>query len=298
MATEKAEKEAEIERLRNVELKEAYSIIEKKNKEITDSIRYAEKIQYALLAHDDLLNKYLPEHFILYLPKDIVSGDFYWGANLVKGSKFKVQDSVSNEKTESTELFFLAVCDSTGHGVPGAFMSLLNSNYLNEAINEKDIKEPGQIFDHVRKRLIENVSKEDQKDGMDGILCQFNIQNSTFRIKYAAAHNAPMLVSDSKIKELAYDKMPVGKGYTTDCFNTFMLELKKGDMLYLITDGYADQFGGAQGKKFMKKQLKELLLSVSYKPLDEQKAILIGTFEKWKGSMEQVDDICIIGIKF
>ena len=151
---ENAQKEAEINRLKNVELKNAFDVIAEKNKDITDSINYAKRIQQALLASDDMLKRNLKEYFVLYKPKDIVSGDFYWAV-------------------EKNGCFYLAVCDSTGHGVPGAFMSLLNISFLNEAINEKNISQPNEVFNHARKRLVENISSDGAQDGMDGILVKF-----------------------------------------------------------------------------------------------------------------------------
>jgi serine phosphatase RsbU (regulator of sigma subunit) len=272
--TEKSEKEAEIERLKNVELKKAHDEIEQKNKDITDSINYAKRIQYALLAHDDLLKTNLPEHFVLFKPKDIVSGDFYWA-------------------TKKNEKFYLGVCDSTGHGVPGAFMSLLNISFLNEAISEKQISEPNKVLDHVRFRLIENISRDGQQDGMDGTLVCFEGN----KITYAAAHNPPVLISKGQLTELDKDKMPVGKSEQKDNFRLHTLNLNHGDCLYLYTDGYADQFGGPNGKKFLCKKLNELLLSIHSLPLEQQKQKLDEAFVNWKGNLEQVDDVCIIGIR-
>ncbi len=264
-----------------LELSESKAILFEKNKEIVDSINYAKKIQYALLAHDDLLKTNLPDHFVLFKPKDIVSGDFYWGTAPEVGRG----------------AFYLAVCDSTGHGVPGAFMSLLNISFLNEAITEKGIEHPHEILNHVRQRLIQNISQEGAQDGMDGILIKMEKRPSGLKIAYAAANNSPVLISDEKIVELPYDKMPVGKGEKTESFTLHSLELKKGDTLYLFTDGYADQFGGPNGKKFKSKNLEELLLSINPLSMPERSAALNKRFEEWKRDLEQVDDVCIIGIK-
>ena len=254
-------------------------MVEEHQKEIIDSINYAKRIQYALLAGDALLDKYLPEHFVLFNPKDIVSGDFYWA-------------------TEYKNSLYLAVCDSTGHGVPGAFMSILNIGFLSEAIKEKGITKPNEILNYVRLRLVETISTEGQKDGMDCILIKLDHTNSsTFTIEYAAANNEPILLRDGKITELAKDKMPVGKGEKTDSFTLHAVELQKGDSLILYTDGYADQFGGEKGKKFKYKPLNELLLANQHKACSEQKDILHTTFDSWKGNLEQVDDVTIIGIK-
>ncbi|HWY10190.1 MAG TPA: SpoIIE family protein phosphatase, partial [Bacteroidia bacterium] len=195
-----------------VQLSESKAILSEKNKEIVDSINYARKIQYTLLAHDELLQKNLNEHFILFKPKSIVSGDFYWA------TKFSGSEVTRNHKQETInqELFYLAVCDSTGHGVPGAFMSLLNISFLNEAITEKNILEPHAIFNHARTRLIENLGKDGQKDGFDGILICFNKSNNT--IIYSAANNSPILFSNNIIIELEKDKMPVGVGEKSEEF--------------------------------------------------------------------------------
>jgi serine phosphatase RsbU (regulator of sigma subunit) len=260
----------------NVELEKKNRIIEEKQKEIIDSINYAKRIQHTLLAHTDFLNLNIPHNFVYFHPKDIVSGDFYWAA-------------------KHKDRFYLAVCDSTGHGVPGAFMSLLNMGFLNEAIKEKQLEEPNQVFDHVRERLITSISNEGQKDGMDGILLCIDQKNKT--IEYCAANNEPVLVQDGKLVELPKDKMPVGKGEKTNSFTLHKIDYKSGDHLYLYTDGFADQFGGPKGKKFMYKKLNELLVSISTKPLSEQSALLTSTFNAWKGDLEQVDDVCIIGIR-
>ncbi len=268
------EKEAEIERIKNVELKAAYDIIELKNKEILDSINYAKRIQYVLLANNDLLNANLPEHFVLFKPKDIVSGDFYWA-------------------TKKDDNFYLAVCDSTGHGVPGAFMSLLNMSFLNEAINEKNILQPNEVLNHVRSRLISHM--DGGRDGMDAILIRFN--KKTNSLTYSAANNMPLIVRDNKLIELPFDKMPVGKGETSEEFKNYTFDLKKGDNLYLYTDGYADQFGGPNGKKFKYRALNELLLVNSKEIAVTQSQLLDKLFLDWKGELEQVDDVCVIGIK-
>ena len=252
------------------------SIVEESRKEIVDSINYAKKIQYALLANKELLDKNLESYFVLFNPKDIVSGDFYWAA-------------------EHENNFYLAVCDSTGHGVPGAFMSLLSIGFLSEAIKEKNIKEPNKVFDYVRKRLIESITNENQKDGFDGILLRFN--RDINEITYAASNNRPVIISNNQLHSLNCDKMPVGKGEKNDEFSLNTIQANKGDIIYIYTDGYADQFGGEKGKKFKYKPLNDLLLSVSQKELSTQKDILNNTFESWKGILEQVDDVCIMGIK-
>jgi serine phosphatase RsbU (regulator of sigma subunit) len=248
--------------------------IEDKQQEIVSSINYAKRIQFTLLASDYLLKSNLHNYFVLFRPKDIVSGDFYWAI-----------------KTQTH--FFLAVCDCTGHGVPGAFMSLLNINFLKEAITEKNLTAPGEIFDFVRARVLENLSEEGYNDGMDGVLIVFN--EKTKAISYAGANKAPLLISNGEPVDLPFDKMPVGKGIKTDTFKTMNLDYKQGDTLYLFTDGYADQFGGPDEKKFKLKNLKQLLHQQSTNQLVEQKSTLESVFDNWKRDLEQLDDVCVLG---
>ncbi|MGZ4159132.1 MAG: PP2C family protein-serine/threonine phosphatase, partial [Bacteroidia bacterium] len=166
-------------------------------------------------------------------------------------------------------------------------------SFLNEAITEKNIEKPNEIFDHVRQRLIENISQDGAQDGMDGILICFE----KGKITYAAAHNTPMIVTEGNSINLPADKMPVGKGEKEMSFTLHTINHKKNDQLYFYTDGYADQFGGPKGKKFKYKQLEKLLLSINEKSMEEQKQILSTTLNNWKGSMEQVDDVLIIGVR-
>jgi serine phosphatase RsbU (regulator of sigma subunit) len=269
---------------KQIKIEEQKRVIEEKQKEILDSINYAKRIQYALLASDELLSENLSSsnhsltagYFVLFKPKDIVSGDFYWA-------------------TEYNNKFYLAICDSTGHGVPGAFMSLLNIGFLSEAIREKNISQPHLILNDVRKRLIESISKDDQQDGMDGIL--LCIDKTANTITYAAANNSPILIRENVLIELPKDKMPVGKGQTADSFTLHTINLQKGDSLYLYTDGYPDQFGGPKGKKFMYKQLNHALSDISHEGPMRQLELLTQRFDAWKGELEQVDDVLIIGIR-
>ena len=261
------------------EVESQKELVEEKQKEIVDSIHYAQRIQRALLASDDLLKNNLADYFVFYRPKDIVSGDFYWA-------------------TKKKDCFYIAVCDSTGHGVPGAFMSLLNISFLNEAINEKNMAVPGEVLNHARQRLIENISQEGGQDGMDGILASLCANSGGAELKYAAAYNTPLLVRDNVITELPADKFPVGKSpKEKEAFTLHKTELKKGDALYMFTDGYGDQFGGERGKKFKYRQLQELLLANAARPMKEQKKAVEEAFESWKGDNEQTDDVCIVGMR-
>lgn len=252
------------------------TLVEEKQQEIVDSITYAQRIQKPLLAKEEWIKKYFSDCFVLFKPKAIVSGDFYWAAEL-------------NDK------FYLAVCDSTGHGVPGAFMSLLNIGFLSEAIKEKRIEKPNEVFNYVRNRLIESISDQGQKDGFDGCLICYDKKKS--KIYYTAAHCMPLVIRNDEMLEMDNDKMPVGKGERTESFTLYEFDVKANDRIYLYTDGYSDQFGGPKGKKFKYKNLKEVLLSEYINKMNKQKDVIEEVFEEWRGELEQTDDVTIVGLK-
>lgn len=247
-------------------------------KEITDSINYARTIQEAILPSPNFFNECGISSFVYYKPKDIVAGDFYW-----------------LEKKD--DLVFVAVADCTGHGVPGAMGSVLCSNALNRSLLEFGITEPGKILDKTRELIVDTFSKseKDVKDGMDISLVAIN--TTTLDVMWAGANNSLWYLNNGESLEIKADKQAIGKTDNPLPFKTHYLKLKKGDMLYLFTDGFADQFGGEKGKKFKYKPLKEMLTSNHGLPLSEQKQILEQRFEKWKGNLEQVDDVCVIGIR-
>ncbi|HWY10063.1 MAG TPA: DUF2225 domain-containing protein [Bacteroidia bacterium] len=255
-------------------------IVEAKQKEILSSIYYAKRIQNALLTSENYFKKRLDNFFILYKPKDIVSGDFYWAL-------------------EHKGIFYLIVADCTGHGVPGAFMSLLNISILNELIIEKGILTPDLILNEARKEIIRSLNPEggdESKDGMDCILCAIDLKKN--KMRYACANNSFLLVRNNELIISETDKMPVGLSHdNSKPFTLHEIELFKNDTLYLITDGYADQFGGPKGKKFKHKQLQGLVLRTNNLHAEEQKAELNKKFEDWKDELEQVDDVCVIGIR-
>lgn len=227
------------------------------------------------------------QFFILYKPKDIVSGDFYYAlSHKHQGSK--------------KEIFYMSAADCTGHGVPGALMSMMAVSKLNESIIEKNLIHPNEILDSVRKGIIASLnpegSEEESKDGMDCVLCAFDFED--MKLEFAAANNPLWFVRDGKVTEYTADKMAVGKSPKEDQpFSLKTVDLKKGDIIYMFTDGYADQFGGEKGKKFKYKQLQELLMANISKPMEQQKQILEKTLEAWRGNLEQVDDILLIGVK-
>jgi tetratricopeptide (TPR) repeat protein len=266
----------------NIEITQQKEVIEIKNKEILDSIYYARRIQRALLASDNLLKKNLPEFFVLYKPKDIVSGDFYWATEI------------------SESQFILAACDCTGHGVPGAFMSLLNISKLNETINERKITRPDLILNNVREEIIKALSAEDaeekSRDGMDAVVCSFNFKD--LKLQFAAANNPVIHIRNNEMTDHKADKFPVGAHQgELKPFTLKETDLQKGDCIYMFTDGFADQFGGDKGKKMMSKNFKDLLVAVSSKPMNAQKTELEKAFESWKGMHEQIDDVLVIGVR-
>ncbi len=249
-----------------------------KNKEIESSIVVADRIQRALLPTTERWNNLFPDSFIFYRPKDIVSGDFYFTAT-------------------NGNYTYLACCDSTGHGVPGAFVSLLNISFMNEAISDRKITEPGEILDFVRMRLTERLTDDQTNEGMDGILMRFERENP-HTLCYSASNNRPLVVRNRTAISLNTNKMPVGKsGLPGSPFMTSEFQLEKGDLIVLYTDGFADQFGGPQGKKFRYKALENLLSdSADASCVDIEKS-LNDTFTFWKGEIEQTDDVLVIGIR-
>ncbi|HLG02221.1 MAG TPA: tetratricopeptide repeat protein [Bacteroidia bacterium] len=272
----------EIITLQKSEVELQRDIIGVKNKDITDSINYARRIQRAMITSESFFKKNLPDYFIYYKPKDIVSGDFYWGC-----------------KT-ATEDVLIATGDCTGHGVPGAFMSTIGVSKLNEVVVGRKVSRPSDILDQLRSEVINALNpegaEEESSDGMDISLCAFRFD--TMKLEYAGANNSIYIIRNSELTEKKPDKMPVGKfSGQPGPFTNNEIALQKGDCVYSFTDGYADQFGGEKGKKFKYKQLEELLVSIHGKPMNDQKIILDGVMKTWKGPLEQVDDMLIIGVR-
>jgi serine phosphatase RsbU (regulator of sigma subunit) len=266
---------------RTRELQIAFQVIEHKNEEITDSIKYARRIQEAILPAKENLYSIFPDSFILYKPRDIVSGDFYW------------MGMVRNR-------FILTAADCTGHGVPGAFMSIMGGSLLNQIINEKGIVEPAQILNMLNISIQVNLHQIDadsnSKDGMDMALLSFDMQEK--KVYYAGANNPLYLVRNKELFEYKADKFPIGGGqYKESEFTQRCIELLPGDTLYIFSDGYADQFGGPKGKKFMYKRLKEVLIEMQDMNLPRQGERLNSIFEEWKGDKPQIDDVVFIGVR-
>lgn len=262
----------------------AYDELEEKNKEILDSITYAKRIQGAILPSKKIVKEHLQESFILYKPKDIVAGDFYWMESFDKSS-------------DANNIILFAACDCTGHGVPGAMVSVVCHNALNRSVREYGLRIPGEILDKTRSIVIQEFEKSDEevKDGMDISLCALNLKESI--LYWAGANNPLWIIRNSELIEYKPDKQPIGKYADAKPFATQKIQLQKNDCLYIFTDGYADQFGGEQGKKYKAAKMKSLLLSIHTQPMEAQSVIINANFEQWKGNLEQVDDICMIGVK-
>jgi serine phosphatase RsbU (regulator of sigma subunit) len=275
----RSEKEAEIQRLINVELKNANEVIQTKNEEILSSVQYARLIQQAILPSDEHLMDYLPHHFVLYLPKDIVAGDFYW---------IEILD----------DKILFAVADCTGHSVPGAMMSVMCSTALSRAVKEFNLSSPALILDKTAEILTESFAKSSSslKDGMDLALCCFDPKKQ--QITFAGAQRPIWLFRQGELIEFKGDKQPIGAFEERQAFSEIDLSVEKGDTLYLFTDGFVDQFGGTNSKKFKSVQLKELLQHIQNERLPVQQEQLLASFNNWKGSEDQTDDICFLGIRF
>ena len=256
-------------------------VIEEKQEEITDSINYAKRIQDAMMTSLVYLKDTLPKSFILFKPKDVVSGDFYW--------IYKDQE----------ENIFFTVADCTGHGVPGAFMSMIGTSLLNEIIIEKDIKETDKILSEMRTQIIKSLHQEEdgaQKDGMDISLCKLNMKKKT--VEFSGAHNSLIHISGDELKTYRGDHQPVGLLLgDRKPFTKYKVKLKKNDMLYIYSDGYQDQFGGAKGKKYMAAKFKKQLLKMSNESTEKQMTILEEEFESWSQNYEQIDDVCVMGVR-
>ena len=255
--------------------------VEEKNQLIIHSIKYAKSIQSALLKPSLKYLESFPEEFILFMPKDIVSGDFYWTSRV--GNK---------------HLF--GVFDCTGHGVPGAFMSVFFVSYLNEIVNRMKIVEPNLIMDQLRDKVIEGLEQKgnimEVNDGMDGSLISYDPEKS--EVHFAGAFSTMYIIRDNKIMEFRGDRMPVAYYKLTEKFSFQKIGIKKGDVLYLFTDGYADQFGGPRQKKMKPSIFRKILLEISTMPMDKQSQLLLDAHTEWKGDECQVDDITIMGIRF
>lgn len=269
---------------RTAEVVEKNKELDEINKDITASIRYAKRIQDAILPPDDFVKRTLPNTFILFKPKDIVSGDFYW---------------MENKK----DVVIFAAVDCTGHGVPGAFMSIVGHNLLDRVVGEQKITQPARILDELNKSISDTLRQTDLedntvRDGMDISICSLN--RNTGILEFAGAYNPLWLIRNGELVEVKANKFPIGnsKAGENNKFTNHEITLEKGDTLYIFSDGYSDQFGGPQGKKFKASALKQLLLSSQHLNMESQRDLLDSTIEKWRGHHEQVDDILVIGTRY
>jgi serine phosphatase RsbU (regulator of sigma subunit)/tetratricopeptide (TPR) repeat protein len=266
---------------RTSEVVKQKEVIEEKNKHITDSIKYAKRIQEAIIPGEDMVKAMLKNSFVLYKPKDIVSGDFYWIER--KGNKI-----------------LFAVVDCTGHGVPGAFMSIIGFNGLNQIVNEYHYTKPSEILTHLNKTISHTLRQrvEDSviRDGMDMAICSIDLEEN--KLEFAGAFNPLFIIRNNEVVEIRGDKQPIGNflGHENYEFTNREIDLLPNDKLYLFSDGYADQFGGPNGKKLKYNYFRQLLLDNHTKPMEEQKRSIDAFFENWRQGFEQIDDVCIIGV--
>jgi len=255
--------------------------LEEKNQNIMDSIRYAKRIQEAVTPTESQMKKFFPEHFVLWRPRDIVSGDFFWMMH-------------KNDKV------IIAAADCTGHGVPGAFMSIMGISFLNQIANMPEVQNAADALNHLRHNVITSLNQEgsetDTKDGMDISLCVYDFKEMT--MEFSGAYNPLYMIRNEELSVIKADRMPVGIHERMDRpFTNNKFTIMKGDIFYILSDGYIDQFGGPKGKKFMTKRFKELILKIHKLPMGEQSRILEEELLKWRGDIEQIDDIIIIGIR-
>jgi len=265
----------------NQSLTDAYQQIEIKNKDITDSINYSKRIQNAILPSEALKFALFKDIFISFHPKDIVSGDFYW-------------------YTEKNGVKLIAACDCTGHGVPGALMSMIGTNFLNQIVNEKEITTPDLILKQLNFEIKKALKQDDitleTKDGMDIALVTLNKQNE---LEYAGANRPLWIVRENELIEIKANKFSIGglQHEIEPLFEKHLFQTQPNDCIYIFTDGFVDQFGGDLGKKFMSKKLKETLLQINSLPMDKQSEQLKNIFISWKGKHEQIDDVLVIGFR-
>lgn len=288
---------------RTAEIEQQKKELEQKNKDITDSINYAKLIQDAMLPNKENIHVLLPHSFILFKPKDIVSGDFYW-LNF----------------NETKDKMYFAVADSTGHGVPGAFMSLVGNSLFNEAVNTQDFIHPDEILNKVRDGIIKNLNQKgegDQKDGMDAALISYD--KTEMRLRYSGANNPLYILREGgepfynlageiqepcdcstdriKLYDVSGCKQPLAYHPLSDDFKLHEFQMLTGDEIYMFSDGYVDQFGGEKNKKFRNKQFKNLLIKNFGLSHVDQERMIEEVFESWKGDFEQIDDVCVFGAK-
>jgi serine phosphatase RsbU (regulator of sigma subunit) len=296
---QKAKEELEFKVVeRTAEINFQRELVQQKNKDITDSILYAKRIQEAISTNEEELAIYFPQSFLWMQPRDIVNGDFFWMG-------------------QQGEYFFLAVADCTGHGVPGALMSMIGNTFLNEIINNYEVVDTAEVLDLLRVKVIKLLrqNETESKDGMDISLLRINLKSK--ELQFSGAFNPLIMLSKAEhslpnefkllqaqnemhLYQLPANRFPVGivSGSESKSFKSTIWRFNEGDTVYLLSDGYADQFGGEKGKKFKLSRLYELMMNIGSETMPLQKLKLIEQFEHWKGEEEQVDDVSILGIRF
>jgi serine phosphatase RsbU (regulator of sigma subunit) len=263
----------------NTMLEDQKNQIAAKNEDILDSIKYAKRIQNTILPSESLLSNRFNDHFVFYRPKDIVSGDFYWMR--------KVGDKI-----------IWSAIDCTGHGVPGALVSIVGNNSLVRTVNEFKLSQPNEVLDKLRELVVESFKAQGERDVKDGMdLALVSLDPKTKKLMYSGANNPLVVIRNKEIIEIKADKQPVGDFERAFPFTNHEVQLEDGDAIYVFTDGYVDQFGGPKGKKLKSKPFRELLISVSHLPMSEQLAALNAHFDDWKGELEQLDDVCVFGVR-
>ncbi len=266
---------------RTKEIRTQKEFIEKQNKEIKYSFDYAKRIQSTVLPTNEVFENLFAENFIFFKPRDIVSGDFYW---------------VSQKENK----IILTASDCTGHGVPGSLMSMLGITMLHEIVNEKDVTQSDEILNELRVSIARTLKQEgkpgEQKDGMDMVLLIYD--RATRELEFSGANNPMYIIRDGEMIEYKGDNMPVAYYDNMTPFTRHTIQMKQGDRVYLFSDGFPDQFGGPKGKKFKYKPFKELLLEVHERSMEEQERILKMVFDEWKGNLDQIDDVLVMGLRF
>ena len=269
-------------RAQKVVIEGQHQKLNQSHQEITDSINYAKRIQDALMTSTVYMKDVIPESFIFFQPKDVVSGDFYWVYRSPKGQ------------------IYFTVADCTGHGVPGAFMSMIGTSLLNEFIIENNLEDTAEILTNMRKQIIKSLKQEgadaDNKDGMDMALCKYDPKKKT--VQFSGAYNPLIHITKNEINHIKGDNQPIGLHTGRKLpFTNYEIKVKKGDMLYIYSDGFADQFGGERGKKYMSGKFKKFLLSISEMKTEQQDKLIKEEFTKWLGKNEQIDDVCVMGVR-
>jgi serine phosphatase RsbU (regulator of sigma subunit) len=262
------------------EIRLQHDILARQNEQITHSLNYARKIQAAVLSSDERIEEILSQYFILFKPRDIVSGDFYWIRRVNK-------------------YLLVATADCTGHGVPGGFLSMLGVSFLNEIVRKREITQANQVLDKLRERVkttLDQTGKLDEAtDGMD--IALYIIDTETNKLQFSGANNTLYIYRNKQLIEFEGDDQPIGIYEQEHPFTYHEIQLEKGDAIYSYTDGYVDQFGGNNSGKFLSKRLKKILLNIQDKKMSEQKLLLEKAFNKWKGEKKQIDDMLVVGIK-